>query len=188
LRRHGSEEQFFAELAFCLFTPQSGALRCWAAVKRLHERGLLFGGTAERIAVELTGVRFHHTKARRLVMARRQFTRDGRLCLKAAVTRSGRTVSDTRDWLVQNVIGFGYKEASHFLRNVGYYRDVAILDRHILRNLQALDVIDTIPDTLPRNTYCTIERKMKRLARDTGIPASHLDLVFWCRATGEIFK
>jgi len=41
------------------------------------------------------------------------------------------------EWLVKNLTGLGYKEAGHFLRNIGSGK-IAILDRHILRNLHAL--------------------------------------------------
>ncbi len=42
---NGSEEDIFAELAFCLFTPQSKAKLCDAAVKKLREKGLLLSGS-----------------------------------------------------------------------------------------------------------------------------------------------
>jgi len=38
---------------------------------------------------------------------------------------------EAREWLVNNAIGIGYKEASHFLRNTGVEK-LAILDRHVL--------------------------------------------------------
>ena len=48
-----------------------------------------------------------------------------------------------RDFLIENVKGLGLKEASHFLRNIGY-KNLAILDRHILKNLLKLKIIDEI--------------------------------------------
>lgn len=56
-----------------------------------------------------------------------------------------------------------YKEASHFLRNVGFGEDVAILDRHILRNLERLAVIDEIPKTLSPKLYLEIEDRLERV-------------------------
>lgn len=52
-----------------------------------------------------------------------------------------------------------YKEASHFLRNVGFGENIAILDRHILRNLVKLEVIDELPKTLTPKLYLEIEEK-----------------------------
>ena len=48
-----------------------------------------------------------------------------------------------RNFIAENVKGYGLKEASHFLRNIGKSdNQIAILDRHILRNLKALDIIE----------------------------------------------
>jgi N-glycosylase/DNA lyase len=49
-----------------------------------------------------------------------------------------------RDWLAQEkqVKGLGYKEASHFLRNIGV-KGHAILDKHVMRCLADVGVIDS---------------------------------------------
>ena len=96
---------------------------------------------------------------------------------------------ERRDWLVKEkrVKGLGYKEASHFLRNIGL-KGYAILDKHILRSLSELKIID---DPKPPNTrlrYLTIEDKLKTLAAQTGIDFDELDLVLWSLKTGEILK
>lgn len=187
LRKSGTDENLFAELAFCLMTPQSKALNCWAAVKRLYAKGLLFNGAASRISRELAGVRFHNTKAARIVLARHQFTANGKLAIRRKIDEFP-DIYAARDWFVENVMGLGYKEASHFLRNIGYFNDICILDRHILRNLKTYGVLDDIPSSLPRHKYLAIEQMMKDFARRINIPVSQLDLLLWCRETGEIFK
>ena len=45
-------------------------------------------------------------------------------------------------------MGLGYKEASHFLRNIGLSEDIPILDRHILKNLVLLGAIDKVPSSI----------------------------------------
>ena len=65
-----------------------------------------------------------------------------------------------RDYLVKNIKGLGLKEASHILRNIGF-RNYAILDRHILKNLKKHNVITNIPQTLTPKTYFEIENKFK---------------------------
>jgi N-glycosylase/DNA lyase len=82
----------------------------------------------------------------------------------------------------------GYKEASHFLRNIGFADDLAILDRHILKNLKIFGIIEEIPKSLSKKKYLEIEEKMRNLANEVNIPVSHLDLLFWSKETGEIFK
>ena len=92
-----------------------------------------------------------------------------------------------REFLVQNVKGFGLKESSHYLRNIGY-RDLAILDRHILKNLHKYNVINEIPSNLTPKTYLEIEDKFKEFSSKLNIPLDELDLLFWSMETGEVFK
>jgi N-glycosylase/DNA lyase len=89
---------------------------------------------------------------------------------------------------VKNIPGLGYKEASHFLRNIGLGCDLAILDRHIMRCLLECGVILEIPASLNRKRYLELEQKMKDFSAMLDIPLSHLDLVFWYSEKGEIFK
>ena len=89
---------------------------------------------------------------------------------------------------MKNLTGLGYKEAGHFLRNIGFGEKIAILDRHILRNLHALGVIDELPESISNKRYLEIEKKMAEFAGRIHIPLDHLDLLLWYKETGEIFK
>lgn len=184
---NGSDEDLFVELAFCLLTPQSKAKNCWRAMERLLEKQLLFNGTQKQIASELSGVRFHNTKAGRIIEARNQFFGDSPASIKSQILEF-EMVFDARNWLVKNVRGLGYKEASHFLRNVGRGQNFAILDRHILRNLILFGVIESIPKSLSKKEYFDIEHKMAEFAERVKMPPPHLDLLLWYKETGEIFK
>ncbi len=93
-----------------------------------------------------------------------------------------------RKWLTDNIKGIGYKEAGHFLRNVGIGKDLAILDRHILKNLKVYGAIKEIPEKLNVKTYLETEKQMQDFAKNLKIPMSHLDMLFWCKNTGGIFK
>jgi N-glycosylase/DNA lyase len=183
----GDEESIFAELVFCILTPQSKAKSAWAAVKRLLDKGLLLTGTEDQVLRELTGVRFKYKKAGYVIEARSRFLIDGKISIKSRISRFS-DVYDAREWLVRNVKGIGYKEASHFLRNIGHGADLAILDRHILKNMRSLGVIEEVPDSLSRQRYLEIEEGMKELSDRVGIFMSHLDLVLWYKETGEVFK
>jgi N-glycosylase/DNA lyase len=74
------------------------------------------------------------------------------------------------------------------MRNIGRSGGLAILDRHILRNLKRFGVIRSIPATLTTKRYLSIERRFARLADEIGIPIDELDLLFWSMETGEIRK
>ncbi len=183
----GAEEELFAEVAFCLLTPQSKAKVCWGAVEGLRAKKLLLYGNAIQIAKELRGVRFHNVKARRIVKARALFMSNGNIAVRPLLTQFDNN-QEARDWLVRNVEGFGYKEASHFLRNIGLGSGLAILDRHILKNLSHLGVIGTLQKSLSGHKYMEVERRMKGFAEEIKIPMEHLDLLLWYRETGEVFK
>ena len=182
-----SEEDIFAELCFCLLTPQSSAKTCWDAVTRLRERSLLLKGSQQDIEPVLNSVRFNDTKARYIVEARALFSKDRALLIKPQIT-SFYNPYELREWLVENVKGLGYKEASHFLRNIGLGEEFAILDRHILRNLAQLKVIPEVPDTLTKKRYLEIEERVRRFSKEIGIPMADLDLLLWSKETGWIFK
>ena len=182
-----NDADVFAELCFCLLTPQSSAKTCWAAVSRLKERSLLLKGEADEIQPQLNDVRFGDSKAKYIVAARSTFTQDGKLNLKSHLFSFANRF-ELRQWMVENVKGLGYKEASHFLRNVGLGEEFAILDRHILRNLKRLEVIPEVPVSITKKRYLEIEEKLRRFSRDIRIPLADLDLLFWSRETGWIFK
>jgi N-glycosylase/DNA lyase len=183
----GSDEDIFAELVFCILTPQSKAKSCWSAVKNLLFSDLLLKGDAIRIANELSMVRFRYKKAKYIIEARKTFSSNGQVSIKPKIEKLVKNKNE-RDWLVRNVKGIGYKEASHFLRNIGLGEKFAILDRHVLKNLKLLEIIKEIPEFLSKKRYLEIENKMKNFADIIKIPLSHLDLLLWYKETGKIFK
>ncbi len=185
--KNGTEEEIFAELAFCLFTPQSKAVLCWKAVNILDEKNLLIKGTADKIAENMTGVRFANNKANFLVQAREKFLSNGKIKIKDFL-KSFKTPQDLRMWIIKNIKGIGFKEAGHFLRNTGLGVDLAILDRHILRNLKFYNAIEEIPQTLTPKKYLETEEKMIKFCNDIKIPMAHMDLLLWAMQTGGIFK
>ena len=184
---NASEEEIFAELIFCLFTPQSKAVTCWTAVNELANKNMFFNATATEIAQTITAVRFRNNKANYMIKARKLFTINNKIKIKEKLT-SFKNIHEARLWLVKNVKGIGYKEAGHFLRNVGIGKNLAILDRHILKNLKTYGAINEIPKTLTKKTYLEIEKQMQNFSNKIGIPMGHLDMLFWCKNTGGIFK
>ncbi|MDR1243600.1 MAG: N-glycosylase/DNA lyase [Endomicrobium sp.] len=181
------EEEIFAELIFCLFTPQSKAVTCWAAVNDLANRNMIFSATDTEIAKTIETVRFRNNKAKYVIKARNLFTSNNKIRIKEKLA-SFKNIFEARLWLVKNIKGLGYKEVGHFLRNIGIGKNFAILDRHILKNLKIYGVINEIPKTLTTKTYLEIEKQMQNFSTKIGIPMAHLDMLFWCKNTGGIFK
>jgi N-glycosylase/DNA lyase len=185
--KNGTDEEIFAELVFCLFTPQSKAVICWAAVNALADKNMIFNSTMEDIANTISDVRFKHNKAKYVVEARNFFTLNGKIKIKEKLA-SFNDIYELRKWIIATIKGIAYKEAGHFLRNIGIGKDLAILDRHIVRNLKFYGAIEEIPKTLTVKTYLDIEKKMQDFAKEIDIPMSHLDMLFWRKNTGGIFK
>ncbi len=184
---HG-DERIFAELAFCICTPQSKAINCWNSISNLVKNNLLFVGKEKEIENFLIGVRFPKNKAKYIVEARRFFTESGKLKIKEKIFSFNDTFK-LREWLVKNVKGVGMKEASHFIRNIGFGGEqLAILDRHILKNLKKLGIIKIIPKVLTKKTYLEIEKKMRRFSEKINIPMYELDMLLWSKETGKVFK
>ena len=96
---------------------------------------------------------------------------------------------ERRDWLAQEkqIKGLGYKEASHFLRNIGI-QGHAILDKHVMSCLSDLKVVETRKPPGNRTRYLETEEKLKGFAREIGIDFDELDLVLWSMKTGEVLK
>ena len=178
------DEELFREMVFCLLTPQSKAKTCWKAVQRLIRKDMLAKGEPCLLQKELTGVRFNNRKAEYICLARKMFQEKS---LKTTLAGFAGPHA-AREWLVENIKGMGYKEASHFLRNIGLGGDLAILDRHILKNLALLGVIEEIPNSPTKKVYIEIEKMMTEFSKKAGIPMSHLDLLLWYKEAGEVFK
>jgi len=183
----GGEEDIFEELAFCLLTPQSKARICWTAVERMKKNDVLLRGRYEEILENLQGVRFKYTKAQNIILAREFFMQEGKLSIRDKLKEFSNPW-EMREYLVKNIRGIGYKEASHFLRNIGIGETLAILDRHVMRNLRKLGVIGEIPRNLTRKKYLEIEEKMHAFCEEIGIPLAHFDLLLWYLETGFVFK
>jgi N-glycosylase/DNA lyase len=187
IRTSGADERLWEEMVFCFFTGGCSArmgIRSVEAVKPL----LLAGNQAELAAALVGRHRYPNARAGYIVASREFLQEHYGLRLREKL-ESFEDSAARRDWLVKEkrIKGLGYKEASHYLRNIGY-RGYAILDKHVLRSLAELGIIS---DSQPPNTrakYLVTEEKLKNLAALTGIDFDELDLVLWSMKTGEILK
>jgi N-glycosylase/DNA lyase len=188
LWQNSTDEQIFTELCFCLCTPQTKAVNADKAIKSLLKDNILFTGTAEEISKYLKGlVRFHNNKSKYIVEAR-EFFFSPHAIKKIKQTIDSQNIKATRLFFFKNIKGLGLKEASHFLRNIGFGEELAILDRHILKNLCLLKVIDEVPKNLDTKTYFLVEQKIEKFSLQVNIPMDYLDFILWQNETGKIFK
>lgn len=186
--QNGDNRDIHTELSFCILTPQSKAINAWGAITKLRDNGLLFNGNFDDIVEYLNVVRFKNNKTRYLIELREKMTNEKGEIITKDFFSDFDDVFTARNWIVKNVKGMSYKEAGHFLRNVGFGDNLAILDRHILRNLVRLGVIDEIPKSLSPKKYLEIEEKMRKYCKSVNIPMDELDLLLWYKEAGQIFK
>ncbi|KON30523.1 hypothetical protein AC482_03645 [miscellaneous Crenarchaeota group-15 archaeon DG-45] len=175
---------WFIELVYCLLTAYSSAERAQLCVDALDGCGALVDGSIGAVAETLRreGHRFADRRAEYIVAVR------GLAGGIKDVIRGFGSSAGAREWLVRNVKGLGWKEASHFLRNVGYL-DVAILDRHVLSNMREHGLIpDGGGKGLTRRRYMEYEGLLRRAADRLGMPLGEMDLYLWYRKTGKVLK
>ncbi len=182
-----SDERLWEEMVFCFFTGGCSAKMGLRSIEAV--RPLLMTGTHDELMNALVG-RHRYPRARSgYIVASRDFLQEHCGLQLRKKLQSFENSLDRRDWLVKEkrIKGLGYKEASHFLRNIGL-KGYAILDKHILRSLAELEIIDDPKPPNTRSKYLIIEDKLKNLAEITQIDFDELDLVLWSMKTGEILK
>ncbi|GHU46708.1 putative N-glycosylase/DNA lyase [Spirochaetia bacterium] len=187
--KDGTDEDIFAELCYCLCTAREKAKNAASAICALREsKKLLFGTEAQIDAILLaSGIALHPQKAKRIIESRavfypntKQRLNDVYLCLP--------DIREARKALVQAVNGFGYKEASHFLRNIGFGSTLAILDRHIAYQLVMLKVLSEMPKSWTPKKYCEAEAALLNFAAQEQIPPDALDMVLMYKENPEVLK
>lgn len=179
-------DKYFYEICFCLCTPQSNARNALQVVDKLEKLDFLNNEIEIDRVIELLRdkkhyIRFHNTKAQRLIEAKTKYAD----ILKALKKRTH--PFQKRFELMKIVTGFGMKESSHFLRNIGY-KNLAILDRHILKNLVKCGLYKELPKINSVKKYLEIEKDFYNFSKKIKIPMDELDLLFWANETGEILK
>jgi N-glycosylase/DNA lyase len=178
-KRNQSEDDIFSELCYCILTANCSAESCLAIQQTLDTNFNRYNAESLATTLKSHHYRFPNTRAQYIASAL-QFKHEI-LDILANSEHAQR-----REWFVKHIKGIGYKEASHFLRNIGLF-DYAILDRHILSVL-AFQGIIAMPKTLTKNSYLSIEETMKTIAEKTDLSLGCLDLYLWYMKTGKILK
>ena len=183
----GTDEKLWEEMVFCFFTGGCSARMGLNSVEAV--RPILLTGNHEELMNKLVG-RHRYPRARSgYIVASRDFLQEHCGLRLREKLNSFDDDSERRDWLVKEkrIKGLGYKEASHYLRNIGL-KGYAILDKHVLRSLAELKIIDDPKPPNTRSKYLMFEQALKKLANSLEIDFDELDLVLWSLKTGEILK
>ncbi|HIH15339.1 MAG TPA: N-glycosylase/DNA lyase [Nanoarchaeota archaeon] len=162
------EKKTFREICFCILAANTSSKMASRVMNGVGE--VIFTGSEQEIRERLHALscRFYNKRAEYIFLARNV------------------PIKFERDYLAENIKGFGYKESSHFLRNMGH-SDYAILDKHVLRAMQEFGIIKKIP-TMNKKNYLILEKKLKLFSKYLNISMDELDFVLWSRKSGEILK
>jgi N-glycosylase/DNA lyase len=172
-------DELFKELCFCILTANFNAEK---SIKIQNEIGACFlDNSEEELAKKLKnlGHRYPNTRAKYISESRKY-----KESLKEVIQFNDK--QKLREWIVNNVKGLGYKESSHFLRNIGF-DDFAIIDFHIVDILVKHDLIKR-PKTLTKTRYLEIENLLRTIGKKTDLTLAELDLYLWYLETGKILK
>ena len=182
-----TDERLWEEMVFCFFTGGCSARMGLRSIEAV--RPILLTGNHDELMNALVGKHRYPRARSGYIVASRDFLQE-HCGLKLREKLDGfEDDLARRDWLVKEkrIKGLGYKEASHYLRNIGL-KGYAILDKHVLRSLAELGIIEDPKPPNTRTRYLAIEQRLKQLAEMTEIDFDELDLVLWSMKTGEILK
>lgn len=181
------EKGIFEELAFCIFTAGTSAKMGINAIQAVKD--VILEGSRKDLSNKLKGVyRFPNSRAEHVIHTREYLRKKYNFKLKNLIISLGDPV-ETRDFFALNkdIKGIGFKESSHFLRNVGF-KGYAILDKHLLNCLHELKVIKNTKPPTNRKRYIEIENKLKKFAKEHKFDLDEIDLLLWSEKTGAILK
>ncbi|MBY9016700.1 MAG: N-glycosylase/DNA lyase [Candidatus Lokiarchaeota archaeon] len=173
-------EKIFEELCFCILTANCAAKSCIEVQKRINTGFLKYSEEELRSKFKEYGYRFPNIRAKYIVEARNHV-----LDIKKKINSSIDEMM-IREWLVKTIKGLGYKEASHFLRNIGF-KNIAIIDFHIIDLLDKFGIIQK-PKTLTKKKYTEIEQILKIIGARVNLDLDELDLYLWYMETNEVLK
>ncbi len=172
-------ERIFEELVFCLLTANTSAVMGLKGVDAVRP---VINDSFDQIRNKLvaSGYRFPNKRAEYIIESRNK-NFDYKTILES------KNKIELREFFVNNVKGLGYKESSHFLRNIGVF-GLAILDKHILRTMHEHNIIDEIPTSLNKNKYLELEQSIIQFSHQLNINMDELDLLLWSMKNGRILK
>jgi|TARA_B100002003_G_C14118305_1_gene537850 N-glycosylase/DNA lyase len=182
------DSRIFEELCFCILTANTSAEMGMHSIDTI--RNLLVKGSAEEMSKKLEGIyRFKNLRPAYILHTRNYLQKEFNFKLKEKIESLKDNKEELRDFFAFNkgIKGLGYKEASHFLRNIGF-KGYAILDKHIINSLYEFKIIGEPKRPSTRDQYREMEQKMILFSNEIRIPMDELDLLFWSRKNGKILK
>jgi N-glycosylase/DNA lyase len=195
-----SEKKLLSELVLCILSSQEKYEVALAIMKELQKQNVL------RVPRNKTEFREIKSKVKSTLqnpveykLNERTYSRRLRFFVKKAqyitdtieniylnnltileILRQEKCIQETRKRIINYSYGLGPKQASMFLRNIGYHTEFAVLDKHVIDYMKLIGLI-TVSKTSFSNisTYQKMEMKLKSYAESFNLNLLHLDLAIW---------
>jgi len=175
-----SSDEIFKELCFCFLTANFSAKGGIRIQKEINDGFLVL--SLEELSQKLKELRHRFPNARaKFILEARRYKENIKEILDSIETDE-----EKREWIVKNIKGIGFKEASHFLRNIGH-KNVAIIDFHIVDLLVRNNLIEK-PKAITPKKYLEAEEILKKISEKTNTNLGELDLYLWYAETGKVLK
>lgn len=175
----------------CLLSSQVPYELAYAAAQEIDEAGVLMSAPLEAIIADVRAVlsrpisvdgrlrryRFHNTKAAQLARSWVAVQAAGGL---GPLVGGFQDDHAARRWFIRNAPGLGPKQASMFLRDIGYSHDLAVLDRHTLDYMVLAGLCPAGPRFVSSlSRYLELEERLRDHAKSLGHSLGHLDRAIW---------
>lgn len=187
-----SEEELWEELVCCVLSSQVKFELSQAVTQNLKADGLLDlsgsnGVLQERLEESLrtpimvngrsVRYRFPNAKARQINSAWENLYGSG-ISLRE-IMNEHLDSSELRATLVQRVPGLGMKQASMYLRNVYNSFELAIIDSHVLKYMDVMNMVKKVPSAISQAQYLAKESMLSKYAEKFGYPVGCVDYAIW---------
>ena len=190
-----TEDALWRELVACILGSRVRFEVAHAAVERMamrqlfseyrtssgyqqYEKDVMQALTNEGVQGKFSRHPFYRVRANQIRLAAERFY-GGRNTLRSFLEHSG-DIRDTRRRLILEVSGLGPKQASLFLRNIGYSENIAVLDIHVLTYMRWVGLIEApLKAVMTLRNYEKLEEVFIEHAYSFGYIPDCFDLAVW---------
>lgn len=195
-----SENKLLAELALCILSSQEKYEIALAVIKFFRKQNILrvpeskteFKEIKSQIRKTLKNPVVFNYKGKEYSRRLRFFTKKTEYIIGTLdriylndltikeILKQDKCIQQTRKNIMNYSHGLGPKQASMFLRNVGYYSEFAVLDKHIIDYMRIMGLNSGSAYSFSSiSTYQKIEAKLNEYAESFNVKLFHLDLAIW---------
>ncbi|MBX9772530.1 MAG: hypothetical protein K2X29_14230 [Candidatus Obscuribacterales bacterium] len=179
-----SSQVVFEMAVACANTLRSASLFCKTNLKRPDYESLILETLSHPVTYLSNGMertslpRFKNRLSRLLSLTAEHLITTGTTI--KSLLKNAKSSTQARQQLVDTVFGFGPKQASLFLRRIGYCEQLAIIDTHII---DYLNLAKTTTHSRSRLSslpyYQNIEESFRQIADEFGFSVGCVDLAMW---------